>query len=251
VTRWRGSVAAWGISLAFLFSRTWAIYRPHLRMVLAVAGGVVAVVDLILGLGLGQLTARYRTNSPPGGQAATFAAMALVTTPLITAMLARAVLDIVAGDQPSVRRSIRCGLDLFAPLLLAMVLWIGAVVAGVFALILPGLYILVSWYFVAQAVVVDDRRGLAALLRSGELVRGRWLGAALTGLAIQLAVLVPSSIAALVFDAAARQADAQAILVVGDIVVQTFTVPFVAIAATLFYLDLRAQVKPATPRAAL
>jgi len=227
-------------ALAYLFSRTAAVYRAHLPLVLAVSGGVVASVDLILGVGLGQLTSPYRATASTSQQVVTFAASALVTTPLITAMLARAVLDVVAGEQPSAARSVQCGLDLFAPLLLAVVLWILALAAGLFALLLPGLYVAVSWYFVAQAVVVDDRRGLAALARSGELVRGRWVTAALTGLAFQLAILVAGSLVGYAFDAAARAVDAGAVLVLGDILFQSFAVPFVAIGATLFYLDLRA-----------
>jgi hypothetical protein len=34
------------------------------------------------------------------------------------------------------------------------------------------------------------------------------------------------------------------VLVVGDIVFQSFAVPFVAVGATLFYLDLRAAAVP-------
>lgn len=243
------SVGASG--LALLFSRTAAIYRAHLRMILAVAGGVVAVVDLILGLGLDQLDSGYRSDAPTGQQVATFAASALVTMPLVTAMLARAVLDVVAGEEPSARRSVSCGLDVFAPLLLAVVCWIAAVLAGLFALVLPGVYIAVSWYFVAQAVVVDDRRGLGALARSGELVRGRWLRAALTGVAFQLVILVLGSLAGFAFTAGARAADAQVVLVLGDIVVQTFAIPFVAIGATLFYLDLRGELRPEPARPVL
>ncbi len=239
-----------GLGLAPLFSRTADIYRAHLRLILVISGGVVAVVDLILALGLGQLAAGYRARMPAGAQIVTYAAILFVTTPLITAMLARAVLDVVAGEEPSTRRTVRCGLDLFAPLLIATVLWTAAWVAGLFALIIPGVYIAVSWYFVAQAIVVDDRRGLAALTRSGELVRGRWLRAALTGVVFELVALIPSSVAGLAFDAAARAADAAAILVVGDIVVQSFALPFVAIGATLFYLDLRAEPPRLRPPAA-
>lgn len=239
------------VGIAALFSRTAAIYRAQLGMILAIAGCVVAAVDLILGLGLGQLDSGYRSDTPIGQQVATFAASALVTIPLITAMLARAVLDVVAGEAPSARRSVRCGLDVFAPLLLAVVCWIAAVAAGIFAFVLPGVYIAVSWYFVAQAVVIDDRRGLGALARSGELVRGRWPRAALTGLAFQLAMLVVGSLAGYAFTAGARAADAQAVLVLGDIVVQTFAIPFVAIGATLFYLDLRSEPHPEAARPVL
>lgn len=236
------------VGLAFLFSRTYAIYRAHLRVVVGVAGGVVLVADLILGLGLGQLTARYRPMQPVSQVIIAYAAMLFVTTPLVTAMLARAVLDVLAGTEPSARRAVRCGLDLFAPLLLAIVLYSVAVAAGFILLILPGVYIAVSCYFVAQAVVVDDRRGMAALARSAELVRGRWLRAVLTGLAFVVVVQIPGMLAQLLFDTAAHAADAGAVLVLGDVVVQTFTLPFVAIGATLFYLDLRAEPLQAAAR---
>ncbi|MCA1688925.1 MAG: hypothetical protein LC720_00260 [Actinobacteria bacterium] len=239
-----------GLGVGLLLSRSWAIYRAHLGMILQVAGGVVVVVDLILAAGLGQLTAGYDASSSSGGQVVSIAASAFVTTPLITAMLARAVLDVAAGEQPSVRRSVRCGLDLFAPLLIVMVLWAAAVFAGLLALFIPGIYIAVSWYFGAQAVVIDDRRGLAALARSGELVRGRWWRAAATGVVLQVAVLIPGSVVSVVFDEAARAANSTAILVLGGIVAQTFALPFVAIGATLFYLDLRSGPRPPPRRPA-
>jgi hypothetical protein len=239
-----------GLGLAFLLSRTFAIYRSHMPMILSLSGGVVAVVDLILGVGLGQLASGYRASPPLSERLVSTAAGLLVTTPLITAMLARAVLDVVAGEPPSARRSMRCGLDLFGPLLIAMVMFIAAVFAGVFALVIPAIYISVSWYFVAQAVVVDDRRGLAALARSGELVRGRWLRTAMVGLAFQLVAELFGALATLGFDAAARAADAGAVLVAGAILVQTVTLPFVAIGATLYYLDLRAAGRPAAARPA-
>ena len=230
--------------LAVLLSRTWAIYRAQLAVVLVVAGGVVAVVDLILGAGLGQLAAGYRAAAPRGEQAVTLAAAWFVTLPLVSVMLARVVLDAVGGERPSARRAIRTGLDLFAPVLLVTLIWSVALVAGLLLLIVPAVYIAVSWYFVAQAVVLDDRRGLAAIARSGELVRGRWFSAALTGLSFQLAILIPQALAAVAFDEAARALDATAVLVAGDILVQTFSLPFVAIGATLFYLDLRAAPSP-------
>ncbi len=232
------------LGLAVLLSRTWAIYRGHLGTVLVVAGGVVAVVDLILGAGLGQLAAPYRASTPRGQQAVALAAAWFVTVPLVSVMLARVVLDAIAGEQPAARRAVRTGLDLFAPVLLVTLIWSVALVVGLL-LIVPGVYIAVAWYFVAQAVVLDDRRGPAAIARSGELVRGRWLWAALTGLTFQLAILIPQALAAVVFDDAARAVDSTAVLVAGDIVVQTFSLPFVAIGATLFYLDLRAGPAPA------
>jgi len=232
-----GSGEPW---LGPLFARTYAIYRAHLKLLLVVAAGVASVVELILGLGLGRLSAGYSTSSPVGAQLVDFAGSVLVTTPLITAMLARAVLDVLDGEQPTARRAIRCGLDLFAPLLIVTVLFVLGVFAGLVAFVIPGAYLSVSWYFVAQAVVVDGRRGIGALARSGELVRGRWLAVAMTGVAFQVVVVTVAVVLSGIFAAAARSADVGAIVMLSDILVQTVTVPFIAIGSTLVYLDLRA-----------
>jgi len=212
-------------------------------MFVAIAGGVAAVVNLILGYGLGELTSRYTGQTSQSVGLITLAAAAAVTTPLITAMLAQAVLDIRAGEAPSAGRAVQRGLDLFAPILLTILLYIGAVVAG-FLLIVPGIYLGVSWYFVAQAVVVDDRRGVAALARSGELVRGNWWRALAAGLLFNLLVGIPSQLGNLAFDAAARAVNAEGVVVLGEIVFQAFSLPFVAIGATLFYLRLRDEHRP-------
>ncbi len=221
------------------------LFRAHLWMFVAIAGGVAAVVNLILGFGLGELTSGYEGQTSQSVGLITLAAAAAVTTPLITAMLAQAVLDIRAGQAPSAGRAVQRGLDLFAPILLTILLYIGAVIAG-FLLIVPGIYLGVSWYFVAQAVVVDDRRGFAALARSGELVKGNWWRALAAGLLFNIVVAVPSQVVNLVFDAAARAADAEGVLVVGQIVFQAVSLPFVAIGATLFYLRLRDEPRQVT-----
>jgi hypothetical protein len=217
-------------------------------MFVSIAGGVVAVVDLILGVGLGELTSRYRSQAASGVGAITLAASAFVTTPLITAMLAQAVIDIRAGGEPSTSGAVQRGLDLFAPILLVLVLYLAAVLAGFFAFVVPGVFVAVSWYFVAQAVVVDGARGFAALARSSELVRGNWWRALATGLVFNIAVAIPSSVVNIVFELAGRAVDAEAVVVVGDIVYQAFALPFVAVGATLFYLQLRDEPRPVRTR---
>ncbi len=223
------------------------LFRSHLWMFVGIAGGVAAVVNLILGFGLGELASRYHEQTSQSVGFIKLAAAAAVTTPLITAMLARAVLDIRAGEAPSASRAVQAGLDLFAPILLTILLYIGAVFAG-FLLIVPGIYLGVSWYFVAQAVVVDGRRGVGALARSGELVKGNWWRALAAGLLFNIIVAVPSQLLNVAFDAAARAADAEGVLVVGEIVFQAFSLPFVAIGATLFYLRLRDEPRPVATR---
>lgn len=244
-----GGVDDPGPSLIGLVSQSITLFRAHLWMFVAIAGGVVAVVDVILGLGLGELTKPYSSQLPKGAAVITLAASAFVTTPLITGMLAQAVVEILAGEQPAAGRAIQRGLDLFAPILLTIVLYLAAVLAGFFAFVLPGIFVAVNWYFVAQAVVVDNRRGVAALARSGELVRGNWRQALAAGLVFNLVVAIPSTLVNVVFDALARAVNAEGVIVLGDIVYQAFSLPFVAIGATLFYLRLRDLPRPVIARA--
>jgi hypothetical protein len=240
----RGAGGGPDARLGGLLGEAVGLFRAHLWMFVGIAGGVVAVVNLILGVGLGELTSSYQEQASSGVEVITLAASAFVTTPLITAMLAQAVIDIRAGEAPSAGRAVQRGLDLFAPILLAIVLYVAAVIAGFFALVVPGVYVAVRWYFVAQAIVVDDRRGFAALARSGELVNGNWWLALGAGLLFNLVVAIPAQIVDLVFDAAARAVDSEALLVVGQIAYQAFSLPFVAIGGTLFYLRLRDQARP-------
>jgi hypothetical protein len=240
----RGSTAS-GSGIGDLFNQAARLFRAHLWTFVAISGGVVAFVDLVLGVGLGELTSGYRSRTASGVDVITLAASAFVTTPLITGMLAQAVVDVRAGGVPTAGRAVQRGLDLFAPILFVILLYLAAVVAGFFAFVAPGVFFGVSWYFVAQAVVVDDCRGFRALARSGELVRGNWWRALATGLVFNVAVAIPSSVVNIVFELAAKAADSEGIVVLGDIVYQAFALPFVAIGATLFYLRLRDEPRPA------
>jgi hypothetical protein len=237
--------------LGGLLTEAIGLFRAHLWLFVGISGGVVAVVNLILGVGLGELTSPYQAQASSGVEAITLAASAFVTTPLITAMLAQVVLDIRAGEAPSAARAVQRGLDLFAPILLVIVCYVAAVIAGFLALLVPGVYVAVSWYFVAQAVVVDDRRGFAALARSGELVKGSWWWALGAGLLFNFVVWIPAQVVDLVFDAAAQAVNSEALLVLGQIAYQAFSLPFVAIGATLFYLRLRERARPRPTPAAL
>lgn len=228
-------------SLTDLIEDSFDLYGARVMLFLALAGGVALVVDGILALGLGELTARYRERSPAGQQTISLLASGLVKTPLVAAMIAHAVLDLEAGREPSAKRAAQAGLDVFAPLLLAVVLYVGVVVAGAFAFVLPGVWLAVLCFFVAQAVVVDGRRGTAALVRSAELVAGRWFRTLLCGAVFYAMAVVPGLALALAFDALARAAHIEALVVFGNVLYDTLALPLLGIGATLYYLELRAH----------
>ncbi|MGI8558106.1 MAG: hypothetical protein ACR2ND_07325 [Solirubrobacteraceae bacterium] len=226
-------------TLAELLEDSFQLYRAHVALLLVLAGGVALVVDGILAVGLGELTASYRGQSPAREQTITLIASGLVKTPLLAAMIAYVVLDLRASKAPSARRAAQAGLDVFAPLLLAVLLYVAVVAAGSLAFLLPGVWIAVLCFFVPQAVVVDGLRGTATLMRSAELVAGRWFRTLGRGLVFYAIVAVPGLGLTLAFDALARAAHAEALVVLGNVLYDTLALPLLGIGATLYYLELR------------
>ena len=75
------------------------------------------------------------------------------------------VLGLSRGEHPSLGGALRDGLRVLPAVVVAVVLYALAVIAGTIALIVPGIWIAVACYFAAQAVVVDGAQGPAALRR--------------------------------------------------------------------------------------
>ena len=222
-----------------LLRATFRLYRAHLGTVLAGTGAIVVVIDLIMGAGLNQIGSRYQSH--PKGSVSTIEVLVslFVLTPLINATHAQLVLDVAEGRGASARRAVQRALDVFAPALVAVLLYAAAVFVGL-ALILPGIYLAVLWYFATQSVAVEGRRALGALRRSGELVTGQWLRVLGYITVITAIGLAPGLLLGSLIDDAARAVDAQMVSLVGTMLVQIFSLSFVALAAALLFFDLRA-----------
>jgi hypothetical protein len=149
------------------------------------------------------------------------------------------------GEQVSATDLLANALEAFPALLLVIVAWLAVSLVGMFTLIIPGIYVFVSWYFVVQAVVIDGDRGFAPVTRSAALVRGRWWQSAGTGLAFVLVSYVPQLLLEYALTPVARSANSYAVVVVAVAVARVITLPFVAIGASLYYLRLRDSVTPA------
>ena len=130
-----------------------------------------------------------------------------------------------------------------------MLIYVAGVALGFVLLIVPGIWLAVRWYFVTQAVVVDGRRGSAALERSAELVDGSWWRVVGIGLVFNLMVAPVGYAAGAGIRAGARAADSGAVWLFGTALVQTVTLSFLALATTLVYLDLRLRREGAPPGA--
>src|SRR5579862_4894653 len=182
-----------------LIGRAFTLVRSNALRVLALTLPIVIVVTGVTALGLGELGAHYHGNVSQRDTYIQLAATELVTVPLISSILARWVAEGGRGGPFHATERLATAFEAFPNVLVVIVLWLGAVLLGS-TLILPGIYVLVSWYFVVQAVVLERDRGLAAIMRSATLVRGNWWRSAATGVGFQLTAAVPQAIVLVLFD---------------------------------------------------
>ena len=226
-----------------LFAEALLLYRRHFGTFLLIAAAIVVPVHLVVaGIGLEELTAPYSDETPVYELAITTAVSFFVVAPLTTATAIYALQSLDRGEHPNAGRSLQAGLDAFAPLFAALALAAAGIALGLAALILPGIYLLVRWFFVPQAVVIDGKRGVESLQHSADLVHGSWWRTFGVVVLVNLAVTIPALVVLTPFTAAAQSADREVISLAGEIVVETLTAPFVAIVSTLLYHDLRARL---------
>ena len=108
-----------------------------------------------------------------------------------------------------------------------------------FFLMPVAIWILVRWSLVAQVGVIEDRSARDALRRSSQLVRRHWLRTLLTVVGVALIALVSGpfigALALLGTDTAVWVANLIAAII------YVFALPFVAVATTFLYFDLRVR----------
>ena len=228
--------------LGNLLSDSLGVMRDHPGPILAMAAAIVVPVHLIVsGIGLERLTSPYWTDPGNAERFIPTIVSFFVIAPLIAAATIHMLGAVGEGRRPHAGRCLQAGLDAFTPLFLAVMISAAGIAVGLAALVLPGLYLLIRWLFVAQCVVIEDKRGFDALARSGQLVRDNWWRAFGIVLATQLIAAIPAILVSVPLEAAAESIDRELPRLAGDMLVDIVTVPFVAIVITLLYYDLRAR----------
>ena len=221
--------------------RVFSIYVEE-AAVLMPAAAVVFVLSGILGTVLVALA--------PG-----LVILALVISLLATTLFTGMVVELVADVQDGRRDATAAGLLRAATPVLGKLILVGAVqgvltVIGFLLLVIPGLILLTIWSVAAPVIVLERPRGLDALRRSRELVRGN--GWPVFGVILVLGVLVVV-LSALV-DAAGESAGT-GIGIVVRVVVGVLSAPLSALAAAVLYVELLARaggrVSPSSPRTVL
>jgi hypothetical protein len=166
---------------------------------------------------------------------------------LASAACFKAVAEAYLGRDPRAGESIRFAAKRLHSLLWILFLTFFAVGLGLIALIIPGIYLLVSLYFGDAALLAEDRRGYKALSRSFELVRGRWwptFGALVVSF---LLTNIVSRILDVVFEPLLTVDPGESLtgLIVWTqilaFIVSVLTQPFTAAVAAIIYFDLRVR----------
>ncbi len=229
--------------LGDLLGDAFANWVAHLPVFLSLAFIVVApFMGLINGLWAGTLGGASAGTPDLAPAMASVIANWLIIPPLITAGHVAAVLDLGAGRKPRLGGSLRVALRAFPVAFLVVALYGIAIALGAALLIVPGIWVSVALYFGAQAVVADRAGVLDALEHSREITRGQWWRTFGYLFLISILAAIIGGIAGLVLGGiVGLVTDVEVILAIAQIIAQTVTLSFTALAATLLFFDLRVR----------
>jgi hypothetical protein len=175
------------------------------------------------------------------------ALLSVVSVLLATAVCFKAVADAYLGVEPEWRRSLR-----FAVRRLGGLLGV-AIVGGIFvalatvALIVPGVWLFVSYSVAVPALLLERIGPIDALRRSFRLVRGRWWSTAGTLLVGYLLIgILGALVTGVIMVVPSLVAEGNTLVgalgaVVGGTVGSVLTTPYSAAVVTLLYFDLRVR----------
>jgi len=218
------------------------VYLRNFPTVFAIGFAIVLPVQLIVsGIGLEELTSGYGENDSTAELLIPTIVSYLVVAPLIAAATIHLLRRLAEGERPHAGPSIQAGLDVFAPVFLAVLLAGLGTALGLVVLIVPGIYVAVRWFFVPQSIVIDNTRSTDALRGSWRLTNGFWFRTFGVIILANLVAFVPASLLILPLQALAESADRQAVALAGTILTESLTAPFVALVSTLLFFDIRAR----------
>ena len=225
-----------------LFGESLRVFRRHAWLFVLLSAAVVVPVFLIVeGIGLERLTSSYDESPALAEAVVPTIVQFLVMSPIVTAICIYALHRIAAGERPPAGQVFVAGFEAFTPLFAAVLLAALGIGLGFVALIVPGIYLAVRWFFVPQAVVIEGARGPAALSRSGELVQGLWWRTFGLVVLANVAVAIPGFILTAPFTFLAEDTDRAVWALVGSMLAASVTAPFVALYSTLLYYDTLAR----------
>jgi hypothetical protein len=221
-----------------IIGKAWEMYKVHWRHLIPIAAVVyilISLLELVLVASLGWV----------GSVLGAFAALAGVFW--LQGALVIAIDDVRDGRADlSIGQTLERVTPRINTLTLAGLIAGIAIGIGLLLLLVPGLFLLTIWLLIVPAIMLEGRSIGESFSRSQELVRG--YGWSVFGvIVLTLLIIVGANI---VFGILGAAFDSRWGTLVVDIVSQSVTAPFVALAWTLTYYELRA-LKGAEPATAV
>ncbi len=220
------------IDVGSVISRTFSIYGDQASVLLPAAAAVFVVVGIV--------TALLIVIAPV--LAILAFAVILVGTTLYTGMVVELVADVQDGRRDAtVGQLLNAATPVVGQLILVGIVTGIGIAIGFVLVIVPGLILITIWSVAAPVVVLERPGGLKPLSRSRELVRGN--GWQVFGV-IAVLVIGVGILSAIIEAIAGSGGTAVAIVV--RVVLEIFTAPLSALAASVLYFELRGPTA-ATP----
>src|SRR5436309_5063517 len=177
------------MSFAEIMDAGFQIVRRHFALILGIAAALYVPVA-ILGALLMPFAMLPEANPVAGIGAGRLGAVIglglymIIVSPIVSAAITFAIGELYLGRTASVGQSLRVGASMLVPILGTSILVGLCVILGFVLLVIPGVYLLLSFLLVWQVMVLERRYGVAAMGRSRELMRGnlrRGLGIVIAG----------------------------------------------------------------------
>ena len=224
------------------------LYRSQWRSLMAIVAIALVPITFLQVFLTRSLGSPYSTDAVPADVEGTLIASGvlaliqlLVVQPFLTAAVAKASADVYLGHTVVVGSTFR-----FAVSRIHSILWISilsglAALLGFLLLIVPGIIVLVRYYFGSTVLVVEGKKGSKALGRSWRLAKGSFwkiFGTLLlAGILSNIIESILSIPAALAFGAIGPAG--WPLYAIGLSVAAILTTPFTTLIAVLLYFDLR------------
>jgi hypothetical protein len=226
---------SFGELVAATASLAWG-HRAVLYTVVLVIAGPINVLAEALVRNMEPLTPGEPVSSDQLRTLLAVLVLVLISTPLVTAAVARAVERIGSGEQIGVTDTLRAGLGAALSALAAILLGALVTMLGFLLLVVPGVILAIRLLVVGQTAAIERPGARAALRRSMELTRGHWWRL----LGMVAAVLVVTALGGSVLTAPFRQIGGTPSLAAAALV-QSAVDMVTAVFLTLVYFDLRAR----------